>query len=65
MKGVLDTCDVKNTKSGWNEMGLDNDFDIDGDFCNTQVNIKQSIPISYSAIALICNLMCCYINISI
>ena len=43
-------------------MRFDNDFDTDGDgdFSDTQVNIKQSIPINYSVIALICNLMCYY-----
>jgi hypothetical protein len=60
VKGVLDPCDDNNAKRGWDEMKVDSDFDIDGDFSDTQVNIKQSIPISYSAIALICNLMCYY-----
>ena len=52
VKGVLDPCDDNNAKSRWDEMRVDSDFDIDGDFSDTQVNIKQSIPISYSAIAL-------------
>lgn len=64
MKGVLDPCDDNNAKSGWDEMRVDNGFDIDGDFSDTQVNIKESIPISYSAIALICILMCINININ-
>ncbi|XP_021304594.1 uncharacterized protein LOC8068402 isoform X2 [Sorghum bicolor] len=43
VKEDLHPCDDNNTKSGWDEMRFDNDFDTDGDgdFSDTQVQLSR------------------------